>query len=748
MACAVFAGAGALVAIPMPSAGASPVPRSNPTWTQTELPWTLPGPANVYLNDVACSGGVCAAVGYSQAVAAGQSVPVVGILSGGTWSFSHPALLAAASDESLFGVSCSSSTSCVAVGDEIETSGSVALAIVWDGSSWTASAVPTLAGNLYSELTSVSCAATECVAVGWEDAGASDVPLIDTLAAGSWTPSTVSFPAGFSDDALREVSCATAGSCTALGSGYDASSTVQNVIANLTSGVWTSAEVTPPTSGSDQLEGLSCWQSLACWAVGIAGGTDVGIVMSISGSATTVTSLANPAGEGYVQLGAVWCSSADACVATGRTGTSGGGAAIAETLSGGTWTPAIVAPVGGDNEAVLWGVDCTSTTACEAVGSGYRTGSQADHAFAATLDASGWTATEPTVGGPPTASIHGLSCPTSAACVGVGTYIGYTGATRSFAETRATNGWKSAFPPGPAHARAAGVFSVSCAVATRCVAAGSYRTSTGALRPFVDQLVGHTWTATTVPFPKQTSSWLSGVSCPSTTTCVAVGTWSQSPDPSTYCAAPCGSGVFVDQLVGTKWTETGLPTPKGEVNPEFNDVSCWSTSRCIAVGSFFRSGNFYGFIETKNASIWRASSAGAPSGGAWADLASVDCTTASACVAVGSFQETSQLPLVETGGANGPWTASGPAGTSTSMWGGYNSVSCTSSTSCVAVGTDGTHALVASGHLSTTAPTALTLPTGMDGVTLNAVSCPHVGVCVSGGQSFSSSADPPIVAVS
>ena len=63
-------------------------------------------------------------------------------------------------------VSCTSPTSCVAVGFWQHTPGA-SLAEKWDGSSWKITPVPNFTGWTFSRLNSVSClSATNCFAVG------------------------------------------------------------------------------------------------------------------------------------------------------------------------------------------------------------------------------------------------------------------------------------------------------------------------------------------------------------------------------------------------------------------------------------------------------------------------------------------------------------------------------------------------------------------------------------------------------
>ena len=69
----------------------------------------------------------------------------------------------------LNGVSCASTTTCVAVGDLINSSSQeITLAQDWNGSSWTTLVTPTFPAGTGAALSAVSCAsATYCIAVGY-----------------------------------------------------------------------------------------------------------------------------------------------------------------------------------------------------------------------------------------------------------------------------------------------------------------------------------------------------------------------------------------------------------------------------------------------------------------------------------------------------------------------------------------------------------------------------------------------------
>jgi hypothetical protein len=217
---------------------------------------------------------------------------------------------------------------------------------------------------------------------------------------------------------------------------------------------------------------------------------------------------------------------------------------------------------------------------------------------------------------------------------------------------------------------------------------------------------------------------LNGLACPSVSLCVAVGgqTVATSTDPTG------GSGA---------WTAFSLGA--GSVS----DVSCPSASLCVAVGSTYSTstGITTGTIATST------DPTGGP--GAWTitslprhALKGVSCPSVSLCVAVdngGSDVLTSTDP---TGGA-GAWNTvtlsiSGPE----SRFFGVSSVSCPSTTLCVATGGDGDVVTSTNPTGGAAAWTAVLLP-GPFPPFPTGVSCPSTSLCfVSGSGGIATSTNP------
>jgi hypothetical protein len=224
------------------------------------------------------------------------------------------------------------------------------------------------------------------------------------------------------------------------------------------------------------------------------------------------------------------------------------------------------------------------------------------------------------------------------------------------------------------------LLSVSCTSATSCMGVGaSYR---GYVTLVADTWNGSTWTATN-PTHRGQDSTLYSVSCTNSSTCMAVG-W--------YINGL--THTLAETWNGSAWTAVATPNEISNQDNELNSVSCTSPTDCVAVGdySYASSGpnpSVLALVESWNGSAW--SIVAAPTRSNSSTLNSVSCTSSISCVAVGDYWATGS-PLARTlvESWNGAvWTVLASPNRSTATWENYLwSVSCTSSTQCVAVGED------------------------------------------------------------
>ncbi len=218
---------------------------------------------------------------------------------------------------------------------------------------------------------------------------------------------------------------------------------------------------------------------------------------------------------------------------------------------------------------------------------------------------------------------------------------------------------------------------------------------------------GMTWTGTAGSSSAGSSPALYAVSCTSPSFCVAVGSTVAEAAGGFWGGGWSDSNpgkALVEQWNGVTWTVQ--PTPAGtEAHTELSGVSCSSDTSCVAVGArgVGRSRQ-YGLAETWNGTSWNETRASSP--GKYATwLTAISCVTASWCTAVGGVANhyidgppSSGIPFAQPIAErwNGSrWVASGLLGSTVKIGlandvirsaGAATGVSCTSSSSCIATG--------------------------------------------------------------
>ena len=156
----------------------------------------------------------------------------------GTWSVAASPSPAGLMANQLNGVSCPASADCFAVGFSSTSSGTSALIESLGPTGWVLATTPQVPGSSVDELQGVSCASTtSCVAVGYyQQKGGSEQTLVETLANGTW--SVITSPnSGAGNNVLTGVSCPEASACVAVGS-YQSGATSRALAEELFGGSW------------------------------------------------------------------------------------------------------------------------------------------------------------------------------------------------------------------------------------------------------------------------------------------------------------------------------------------------------------------------------------------------------------------------------------------------------------------------------------------------------------------------------
>jgi hypothetical protein len=302
---------------------------------------------------------------------------------------------------------------------------------------------------------------------------------------------------------LNAVSCSSATNCTAVGSYLylDGSSSgpVSGTVAEHWNGRTWKLQLPPSPAVSSVLEAVSCVSATNCTAVGGTGTlTSAPLAEHWNGHSWKVQHTPNVARDGAGGLVGVSCTSASRCTAVGPE--------IAEHWNGTRWWGQTL-PVGASS------VSCTSAKRCVATG-----GPGVEWWRGA-----GWQVqTLPA----PADSIQNtgrISCATANSCTAVGTSSSLaTGDNSLLAEHWNGHDWKIQATPDPGSNPA--FSAVSCASATNCTAIGQVLSASGENQTaFAEQWNGRRWRIQTVTGAVGVAVYMTGVSCPSTANCMAIG---------------------------------------------------------------------------------------------------------------------------------------------------------------------------------------------------------------------------------
>lgn len=308
-----------------------------------------------------------------------------------------------------------------------------------------------------------------------------------------------------------------------------------------------------------------------------------------------------------------------------------------------------------------------------------------------------------------------ISCTSSTSCVAVGIYTTFhSGKTGTFdlIETLRGRTWKAIKAPLPANAAANAYQTlepVSCASAHFCVAVGSYYDRSGALMSYIEVFSGGRWRAWPAPLPAGASSRIGGIlediSCPSSSSCEAVGHYPDGP----YRSVP-----YLVTMTGHSWRARTAPLPSNArwgtslvswTPDNLESVACSSPRDCEAIGTYYAQGvgNGIAYLETLSAGKWTAHATAVPSGGSLPNslLTTVSCPPSGPCEAGGGYAAQGGKPegFFETLSSGSEPVASAlpmPARASRTNPGSVVlSVSCPASGSCVAL----THIRSSSGRI-------------------------------------------------
>ncbi len=341
-----------------------------------------------------------------------------------------------------------------------------------------------------------------------------------------------------------------------------------------------SIEPTPNQRGASysELEGVSCSSVRACAAVGYyRRGQTFSMAERWNGKKWTIERTPNPSGATYSALAGVTCTTPRACTAVGSYQERSERFTLAERWNGTEWTVERTPNPSGATYSALAGVTCTAPRACVAVGS-YENDSGKHVTLAEAWNGEQWNITPTPNPGRVASFLFGLSCTSSRACTAVGYYLRGAVKVAAFAERWNGKRWMIESMPMPAEAVKTLLYGVSCTTANACTAVGSYEDRAGRSLTLAERWNGKRWTIEFTPTPAgAVASVLYSVSCSAASVCSAVGPYRNSGGKQSTLA---------ERWNGDRWSVQHTPSLTGAILSCLYGLACTPKGACTAVGHY------------------------------------------------------------------------------------------------------------------------------------------------------------------
>jgi hypothetical protein len=328
----------------------------------------------------------------------------------------------------------------------------------------------------------------------------------------------------------------------------------------------------------------------------------------------------------YTGLSSVSCASSRVCEAVGERLVGSGSRPYEASWNGSSWTSGAAPLPTGAAGAGLSSVSCPTTSYCVAVGQA----NSAEGSEAPLVEE--WTSGAWHVGTLPEEErtlpyviLRSVSCTSPAFCLAVGDASSsqYGGEAVAALAYRWNGSQWSRLPAAPGDGAQTTLESVSCSAPDACTAVGEAGTARASA--FVERWEGSAWTVERPPAPTGYlaghSDFLSSVSCPLQSLCVAVG--------GALLGGADGSFAALQGIWhGSRW----ITQPRALLGPE--SVSCVAAD-CVAVGDTGSGGAVYheATAERLDGGRWMITHPAWPS--AKSALTGVSCSSLWHCFAVG-----------------------------------------------------------------------------------------------------------------
>ena len=490
------------------------------------------------------------------------------------------------------------------------------------------------------------------------------------------------------------------------------------VPAAASSAPWQIVNSPSPSPGQTRLNSVTCVASNNCWAVGYATSlNDIPITLHWTGSSWSRVSA--PAFTTSAVLQAVTCRGANNCWAVGDVDTHANARMLVEHWDGTIWSASVLPTLSDGTSPTLSAVSCGGSSDCWAVGYYLPNSQPSEWPLAVHWNGTAWSRVAAPV--PDSLDIFwGVDCVSASYCLAVG-----EGSSDPLVERWNGSSWNAI-----SVVQSQGQFdAVTCTASSACWAVGGFNTNGGA--SLVMRWNGSAFTRVTTP-SAATNAVLKGVACVATNDCWSVGTsasaaplaehWNGSAWSSAGMSGASGDSFsvgcagtsscwavgalyadstgynhsLIEHWNGGSWSRAA--SPNGGTQPAvLNSIACADASHCWAAGWRYAGATKWGnraYVEQWNGSKWSIDSTPDVSGTPYDYLMGIACVTSTFCVAVGSSDGEvnpgySDKTLIESWNGSAWRLVSSPNYTP-SAYDNLYSVTCTSSTSCWAVGRVGT----------------------------------------------------------
>lgn len=324
-----------------------------------------------------------------------------------------------------------------------------------------------------------------------------------------------------------------------------------------------------PIGTDNYPQGSTCLSESDCWSVGNyrKGGTSQSLIQHFDGSEWRLVEAPSTGATQTNLLRDIACNSSTDCWAVGSFDNGSAQQTLIQHWDGDAWSIKASPNTSPTQSNFLTGIECTSSSACWAVGSYY--GSANIQTLMLRWNGASWSiVTSPNTSTSQANFLNGVACPSVGQCWAVGSTTATGIGERTLILRWDGASWAVASSPnlGAGH----NMLNAATCFVGQCWAVGS--AMVGAVRQtLVLRWEGLAWTAVLTPNGSATSNSLQDVSCAAAASCFAVGNQESS-----------GTRSLMLKWDGSSWTSED---PGIAVESRLVGVTCPTSVSCVAVGS-------------------------------------------------------------------------------------------------------------------------------------------------------------------